>query len=101
MVPSRDKLHGNLPGDLFQFGRHRLLCGDATKAEDVERLLGGTRLAMAFTDPPYNVSLGSHGGHQPGASRRKLKNDALSSETWETFCRGWAQNLLAAVEGAL
>jgi len=44
------------PGDLWALGEHRLLCGDATKPEDVERLLGGTRAAMAFTDPPYNVS---------------------------------------------
>ena len=56
---------------------------------------------MAFTDPPYNVSLGDHGGKQPGGSRRKLKNDALSPEAWEEFCRGWAHNLLAAVDGAL
>jgi DNA modification methylase len=88
-------------GDLFQLGRHRLLCGDATKAEDVERLLHGERVAMSFTDPPYNVSLGDHGGRQRGASRRKLANDALAPEAWEAFCRGWATNLLANVDGAL
>ncbi len=54
------------PGDLWALGEHRLLCGDATKPEDVERLLGGAQAAMAFTDPPYNVSLGDHGGHKRG-----------------------------------
>lgn len=88
-------------GDLLQLGRHRLLVGDATKKEDIERLLGGNRAAMCFTDPPYNVSVGSHGGHQRGTSRRKLANDALGPEAWETFCRGWAANLLASVDGAL
>ncbi len=88
-------------GDLFQLGEHRLLCGDATKPEDVERLLSGRRAQMAFTDPPYNVSLGNHGGRQKGQSRRRLKNDALAPNAWETFCRGWAGNLMASVDGAL
>src|SRR5262245_33458144 len=42
-------------GDLWQLGRHRLLCGDARKSEDLARLLGDARAAMAFLDPPYNV----------------------------------------------
>jgi DNA modification methylase len=46
-------------GDLYQLGDHRLLCGDSTKIEDVERLVrGGTQIGvdMLFTDPPYGVS---------------------------------------------
>jgi len=43
------------PGDLWLLGDHRLLCGDSTKAEDVERLMDGNKADMAFTDPPYNV----------------------------------------------
>ena len=42
-------------GDLWQLGPHRLLCGDARNADDVARLLGADRAAMAFLDPPYNV----------------------------------------------
>jgi DNA modification methylase len=41
------------PGDLWIFGEHRLLCGDSTKAEDVERLMGGKEINIAFTSPPY------------------------------------------------
>ena len=88
-------------GDLFQLGDHRVLCGDATSADDVSRLLNGTRAQMAFTDPPYNVSLGDHGGNQPGQSRRRIKNDSMAPEAWETFCRGWAHSLLTNVDGAL
>jgi len=42
-------------GDLYQLGNHRLLCGDATKKEDVERLMGGEKADMVFTDPPYGI----------------------------------------------
>jgi DNA modification methylase len=41
------------PGDLWILGQHRLLCGDSTKAEDVERLMDGARINVAFTSPPY------------------------------------------------
>lgn len=43
-------------GDLWQLGRHRLLCGDATKIEDVERLMDGKKADMVFTDPPYGIN---------------------------------------------
>jgi DNA modification methylase len=44
------------PGDLWQLGRHRLLCGDSTKAKDVERLMDGATADMLLSDPPYGVS---------------------------------------------
>ena len=47
-------------GQLWQLGEHRLLCGDATKKEDVERLMDGNKADMVFTDPPYG--LGGYGG---------------------------------------
>jgi len=43
------------PGDLWILGEHRLLCGDAGKAEDVDRLLDGATIQLVNTDPPYNV----------------------------------------------
>ena len=44
-------------GDLWILGEHRLLCGDATKKEDVERLMDGQKADMVFTDPPYGISV--------------------------------------------
>lgn len=44
-------------GDLWILGNHRLLCGDATKKEDVERLMNGDKADMVYTDPPYGISL--------------------------------------------
>ncbi|OGO03988.1 MAG: hypothetical protein A2Y91_03400 [Chloroflexi bacterium RBG_13_54_8] len=42
-------------GDLWQLGSHRLLCGDATKREDVKRLMGGEKMDAVITDPPYGI----------------------------------------------
>jgi len=45
------------PGDLWLLGNHRLLCGDSSKREDLDRLLGGARIQLVNTDPPYNVKV--------------------------------------------
>ena len=50
------------PGDVWRLGEHRLLCGDATKAKDVARVLDGRQAGLGWSDPPYNIKLGDHGG---------------------------------------
>jgi DNA modification methylase len=45
------------PGDLWLLGKHRLLCGDSSKSEDVDRLLDGADVHLVNTDPPYNVKV--------------------------------------------
>ncbi len=89
------------PGDLWALGEHRLLCGDATKPEDIEKLLAGGQASMAFTDPPYNVSLGDHGGQQRGTRKRRIANDSMDPIAWEVFVRAWGRNLLTSVDGAI
>jgi DNA modification methylase len=54
-VPSLPATPKTRPGDLFALGGHRLLCGDATKEEDVRRLMGGERADLLWTDPPFGV----------------------------------------------
>jgi DNA modification methylase len=89
------------PGDLWALGEHRLFCGDATKTEDLEMLLAGTKASMAFTDPPYNVSLGDHGGQQRGSRKRRIANDSMEPIAWEIFVRASGRNLLTSVDGAI
>ena len=50
------------PGDIWLLGRHRLLCGDATKSEDVEKLMDVKKANLVLTDPPYNVDFESASG---------------------------------------
>lgn len=42
-------------GQIYQLGEHRLMCGDSTSPEDVDKLIGGVQVDMVFTDPPYGV----------------------------------------------
>lgn len=61
-------------GDIWQLGRHRLMCGDSTKIDDVEKLMGGNKADMVFTDPPYgNGESGKYGRGQLGV--RTILND--------------------------
>ena len=55
-------------GQLWQLGEHRLLCGDATNAEDMRQLVGGEKAALALTDPPYGLGIVSHAGSIDGPS---------------------------------
>jgi DNA modification methylase len=67
-------------GDLWLLGEHRLLCGDATKKEDVERLMDGQKADMVFTDPPYNVD------YEGGTNEKMtIKNDAMSEDEYVKF----------------
>ena len=68
-------------GDLWQCGRHRLLCGSALEAGSYDRLLGGDLVRMIFTDPPYNVPVNGHvrsgaGGHREFAMASGEMTDA-------------------------
>lgn len=56
--PSAPEIPITRPGELWQLGRHRLLCGDSTKAADVKRLFAGDKADCLITDPPYGVNYG-------------------------------------------
>ena len=75
-------------GDLYRLGEHRLLCGDATKINDVERLMDGQKADMVFTDPPYGINYS--GGRTQVVKKKdygKLINDDLSGNDLGSLIR--------------
>ena len=66
-------------GDLWHLGKHRVLCGDSTLPETYERLLGGEKVNLVCTDPPYMIRLESTSG--------KIKNDDLSDKDAYEFLK--------------
>jgi DNA modification methylase len=72
------------PGDIWILGKHRLMCGDSTSLDHAEKLMNGVKADLVFTDPPYNVAYEGRG------EKNKLgpiKNDNMSDESFEQFCR--------------
>ena len=67
------------PGDLWILGNHRLLCGDSTNVQHVERLMNGEKADMVFTDPPYNVA--SHSKNY--AADISTAMDDLKNADWD------------------
>ena len=67
-------------GQIYKLGRHRLMCGDSTKVEDVEKLMNGDKADLLITDPPYNVDY-------VGKTKDSLKigNDNMNNEEFEQF----------------
>ena len=64
-------------GDIWMLGRHRLICGDSTKGETYEMLMGSTKANLVITDPPYNVNYEGSAG--------KIKNDNMADEAFYNF----------------
>ncbi len=79
------------PGDLWILGNHRLLCGDATVATDVERLLGTVKPLLMVTDPPYGVDYDPAWRNKAGAAATKRTGKVLNDdradwrEAWALF----------------
>lgn len=68
------------PGDVWELGRHRLMCGDSTKEADVAKLMGGEQTDLLLTDPPYNVD------YQGGTKdKMKIANDNMDDVAFVGF----------------
>lgn len=72
-------------GDLYELGQHRVLCGDSTKIEDVERLMDGKKADMVFTDPPYGVDYVSRVDKDRRKAWGGIKNDELKGTVLQDF----------------
>jgi DNA modification methylase len=106
------------PGDLWILGEHRLLCGDSSKPEDVDRLLGGQVIHLVNTDPPYNVKVeprsnnaiaaglssfsgqgkGNGKGKKMRAKDRPLANDFVTDEAFDEMLLAWFGNMARVLE---
>lgn len=78
-------------GDVWVVGRHRLVCGDATNAEDVDKLCEGKRVNLILTDPPYGVSFKS-------ASGLTIQNDSMKNEEFYSFLLAAFKNMVSHLE---
>ena len=67
-------------GDIWQLGRHRLMCGDSTDKETVQALIDGAIIDMVFTDPPYNVAFNGRSGKFD-----VIENDDLADDDFDNF----------------
>lgn len=91
VVPEPPETPISRPGDLWILGRHRLLCGDATRAADVARLLGDVRPHLMVTDPPYGVDYDPSWRNDAGVSATartgRVSNDDRADwrEAWALF----------------
>lgn len=87
-------------GEIYQLGDHRLMCGDSTSFDDVDKLMNGLKARMIFTDPPYMVNYQSPSGGNYDGSKYKhhdgqIINDNLSDEDAVKFYQDVATNLYA------
>ena len=84
-------------GEVWQLGEHRVMCGDSTSAEDVEKLRGGVLADITFTSPPYNAGFGANITKDNGRSKYLNDNDNKSASEYLDFLEKFTR---LAIEGS-
>ena len=98
-------------GDIWQLGEHRIMCGDSTSSDDVEKLMNGEKADMVFTDPPYNLSFkGSMSNttkdgvmiKHKGANQKhnEINNDKMSKDDFYNFILDMLKEIKTNCKGA-
>lgn len=100
-IPEVDE--GNDPtvklGDVWQLGKHRLLCGDSTDISAVEMLMNNELADMVLTDPPYNMGyMGAGNKNKSNYKHDKILNDKMSDDDFERFLTDVYSNLFIAMK---
>jgi len=96
-VPPPPRIPITVPGELWLLGKHRVLCGDALSAENLDRVMQGRSAAMVFSDFPYNVNYEQKSSRSPA---RPIANDNLGAQ-FEEFLRAACVEILRVTEGAV
>jgi DNA modification methylase len=78
-------------GDVWQLGRHRLICGDSTNKADISKLMGGKQARLIITDPPYNVNY-------EGGTGLRIKNDNMGDSAFYEFLLGAYERMFESAE---
>lgn len=87
-------------GDMWLLGNHRLLCGDSTLVDNIDRLMIN-KADMIFSDPPWNVNYGDNLANGKYKDR-KILNDSMNAEDWNVFVDGFCKSfLIASKPGAI
>lgn len=95
-VPEPPKEPISKLGDLYELRNHRVLCGDSTKREDVDRLMDGQKAELWLTDPPYGVDIkavsqeryADTGRGSTQSSKPEISNDIASKDDWKQILGG-------------
>ncbi len=98
-IPEVQEYPVSKPGDLWILGDHRVLCGDAMKKEDLEKLMDGQLADMVFTDPPYGVNYANSAKDKMRGTNRPILNDNLGDK-FGAFLLVALTNLLTVTKGA-
>ena len=89
-VPDAPETPVTVLGDVWQLGDHRVMCGDSTSIDAVEKLMAGQKADMIFTDPPYNVAFNGRSG-----KHEVIKNDNLADDVFVSFIDDVIQTIKA------
>lgn len=89
------------PGEIYELGEHRLICGDSTDPAVYEKLFGSIHPDMIWTDPPYNVAYKAHSDELNKAGKGSIMNDDMKPEDFKKLIDGaFAQMFRVAKTGA-
>ena len=83
-------------GDIYELGNHRIMCGDSTKIEEVEKLMNGKKADLVVTDPPYNTGMEGKPNDEK-AWLSHMFNDNI--ENWEQFISDFLSNYILVTKG--
>jgi len=78
------------PGEIWMLGKHRIMCGDSTKAEDVDKLLGGAAPMLMITDPPYGVEYDPEWRKEAGVNKNDSKMGKVQNDDRADWTDAWA-----------